>query len=1382
MASYSQRAIDDLLEHLDALDVIELIDYHPETLQRTGDEVKSWCPICQDHSGRWLTVSLQSKEFESDPPNGPHQTGNIIDLYARCNHLSYVDAVKELADEFGILLLDDSVEENPDELVEDGNQYLAQAMTAQNDAEKVTNIAEADKRFRRLMELKPDSIPAQEGVFRLRLLDKNVIELTPATRRLIQMQEEQGEFESLAECARAHLDVSPADTEIREKLAETLFKLGNKEEGVGELLAIADMAEQGNRYDEALEIYRKAGKLAPDIVDVQPMIVNLLNLMGRGDEAVSEMKAHAEQFREEKRYEDAQREYDSVLEINPDDDDVRIAVIDMAIQRGLDEESLADCMGHVERLLKSGSFDRAAEALSFLAAERPDDTSVIAKMVEAYRSADEEDMARAMEHRLVELFSEAGETQHAIQQLEALLQSDPDDLRALETMSELQLDSGDKVVAAGSLLRLAKAEFQSGDNDSALERVGEILKIAPADADALQLRVRLLFAKGENEDALRHATKLAETMEKEGVDERLFQFLEFVHGQAPNDIATVRKLADVSSALGNTTRRDELRRSLIEAMIASGKLADAEKLLKEFIEAEGDHPDLMESVATAYAAKGNKAKARTIYLQLADAHQKTERTTACRMVLERLLEVEPNDVEALTRLSDICAESGDEDGLVEVAHRLMHLHRKKKEYAEAIEQAEMVLDMQPKHEPTLRVLLSVLEEKGEKDAALDVADRLIESYKETGKAEEEAELLAHVTMRDPGRTGKLERLIVLLQEIGDTDALIKHLDRYLEAHKAQHDQCIVLIRDIQILEPELPELHERLIKLFADAGRKDDQIAQIQTLIELSERKGETERALKLYDQALAAAPDSISTRAGLIALLQGAGKTTEALPHILQLARQFQRMRKLDEAEQCYSEAHKIDPQSEEVYRAHIGLLREEDRENDAVEKLRELAASFAARSKFEKAIAVYKEVLESQPGDQEARRSIIEMKRQSGRSGEVIEELSALADMLMREGDVEGSIATRREAIEAAPKIVKLREALIRQLRDHKREEEACREEIDLAIHYADAKEPQKGLNIISQLLQDDPANIPARRGRAQVYDAMGDEKRALKEYREIERLRGGGAAAVETFSEEAVPPSRISPPTPVAVAQAAPQQPLGLSILPEFNFETFVVGQSNKFAYATARSVAEDPGNARNPLFLYAEVGLGKTHLMHAIANHLKASHPEKQIYYTSTEDFTTELIEAIDGNHVGAFRNRHRGADVLLLDDVQFLADKEKAQEEFFHIFNMLHQARKQIVLTSDRPPKDISHLDARLRTRFGQGVIVDITAPNLENRVEILRLESERRGIEIPAATLKVLAENITTNVRELKGAHNQLLTQHEMAGEPLTPEAARSILDKYYLT
>ena len=230
-------------------------------------------------------------------------------------------------------------------------------------------------------------------------------------------------------------------------------------------------------------------------------------------------------------------------------------------------------------------------------------------------------------------------------------------------------------------------------------------------------------------------------------------------------------------------------------------------------------------------------------------------------------------------------------------------------------------------------------------------------------------------------------------------------------------------------------------------------------------------------------------------------------------------------------------------------------------------------------------------------------------------------------------------------------------------------------------------------------------------------------------------------------------------------------------DYTFERFIVGSSNKFAHAAALAVAQRPAAENNPLFIYGNSGLGKTHLMYAIANVLRRTHPEFRIIYVKGEDFTNELITAIQEGNVQAFRNKYRMVDLLLLDDVQFIAGKESTQEEFFHTFNALYEAKKQIVLTSDRPPKEINTLEDRMKTRFEWGLIADIQPPDFETRIAIIRDKADKMGVELPDEVSTYIAENIQANIRQLEGAVKKIKAMHELMGERITIALAENAID-----
>jgi chromosomal replication initiator protein len=299
----------------------------------------------------------------------------------------------------------------------------------------------------------------------------------------------------------------------------------------------------------------------------------------------------------------------------------------------------------------------------------------------------------------------------------------------------------------------------------------------------------------------------------------------------------------------------------------------------------------------------------------------------------------------------------------------------------------------------------------------------------------------------------------------------------------------------------------------------------------------------------------------------------------------------------------------------------------------------------------------------------------------------------------------------------------------------------------------------------------SVPSQRYVEEIRDRYGPQIRSILDDISFERLNLHLVADAELMTSG---DHAVMPPPVVELPQSI--------FNPRYRFETFVVGKSNELAFAASKSIAENPSGSFNPLFIYGGAGLGKTHLIQAVAQQIRDRNRGFKVIYMSADAFVTELITSIRYDRMQQFRDKYRFADALLLDDIQFLAGKERTQEEFFHTFNALYETQRQIVFTSDAPPKDIPTLEERLRSRFEWGLIADIQPPDLETKVAILRKKAEERKVDLPHEVALFIAERVRSNIRELEGHLNRVTAYSSLTGHPvsidLTKEALKDLLSK----
>ncbi len=1368
MGKYSQHVIDDLLAHLDALDVLELIDFHPESIQRSGPLIKSFCPLCQDLGGRYLNVNAETKEFRSEPPDMPPQSGTLIDLFARCRRLDLDAAVERLADEFGIHLLEDKSDQAAVELFEEAGRLIEEAR--KKSPPDAVALEEAVKRLRRALELDPEYLEAQRLLVEARHLEGNVFVLAPDVGRLLEMERAAGNMVQLVEVAKRYLESNPPDLAVRRGLVDALLGLDLKDEAVAELMTLAEVAEQEHRVEEAVAAYRRVEEIAGDAIDVQPMIHGLLVSQGRNEEAREELGRRLGQLRREERYREATEIARDAVRPGPADDDLRLQVVELALLAGLEGGLVEDCHRLIGEMMDAGRLAPAAEALSYLAAEMPEDLRTVQKMVACYREMGEEDLCRELEYRLAEMHGQAGQPATGQSIVELLLERDPGDRRARQILVDLLLRQKETKKALAALDGLlASGRELAGGNGETMELLRRCMEAAPAEPGLYKRLLAVRRAEGELVQAAAELAEAVPAFREAGRQEEFLALVDGLRGDVPGHPGLAMPLARLYAGEGAADRCEVVLSALVRRAEEQGEVPAAPEEVEGLLKEMPDSPSLRLLHAFSLRNGGRLDEARKAFFAAVKEWRGAERLAEAREALQQWTALEQDDLEAFGLLSGICAELGEPTGVVDASHQLVSLLRAKGDGEAALEHALGIVELEPEDETAHRHLAELYEEAGNKEKAAEHLRHLVRLYKERGQKAGQARAAGKLLDLEPGEVEPLLELIGLMAEAGEEEGLALRLRQLEDWMPGETEKKIRLVRDWIEVNPGLPDFRKALAGLYHSAGRADEAAAEWEALIGLHAERGEQEEALRLYEEAVKQAPENISLRAGLTDALQQAGRLPEAIENYLVLARQLQKARKLEDAAAAFEEMQALDPGNEKVTAAHVALLRDMGREDDAHALLKKMASVHEEAGRPEKAVEILREVLEEEPSNHEARRYVVALLRRAGRVEDAVAELRRLAAALQEEGDGQGVLAAYRDAVALQPEEPALRQLLVSELEEQGRSEEALGETVELAALLARKRKQAKALEMLSEVLGKDPDHVAARREKARLLDKMGKKDEALEEYR-----------ALQDLMEKS--PAGAGPATGAASGDGAGTELPGLEVLPEYDFDSFVVGTKNNFAYATARAVAKQPGSARNPLFLYSDVGLGKTHLLHAIANELARLKPGIRIVYGSTEYFTSELVEAIEANKTTAFRNKYRKAEVLLLDDVQFLAGKERSQEEFFHIFNMLFQARRQIVVTSDRPPKDIAHLDMRLRSRFGQGVIVDIQAPDFETRLAILTKEAKRRGVDVDEEVLEVLAERLASNVRELKGAFNQLLTLNEIDGSPLTPELATGMVEKYFVS
>ncbi len=1364
MSIFPEKTVSEVLAALDPVELLKLISYRLDTLQEIQDQVKCFCPIHREAVFRTLIIDRERKDYRcsySLCPGNPG--GNLIDLYAKVNEISADDALQELVEKLSLDVELPPTAEILQRLLEEGENFVYLLGTEESRPELY--LEEAHKRFQRILEVDPSHPKGLRGLYKVLEYKGETEKLPELSRKRIAAEHELGRNEEVIALCRNHLELESESVDVRRHLVQALLKLERQEEAVTELMALAELCELQEDFDGALQAYRKVAELDVIDIDVHPMIVNLLESTGRRGEAVAECIARAHSLMERAHIAEAMEVLRSTLEIDSSRDDVRAKLVECHLALGLDTRRIHDILVLVDEMIERDALEPASNVLQTLCEADPSRAILLDKLLEVKKRQGLTEEVLALQYRLADLYRDQEDYASATLVLEEILATDPDDLQALERTAEINHLEGDHAEAVSIFRRMAELAREQGDLEAAISAAERMIDIQPDAVENLELRIDLYTQAGRNDDALQQTLHLLNALEKQGDTDRLVARMRSALELAPDRIDLRIRLAEALDMLGEIAEGLDQRTLAAHGLLQQEHFDDAIEQLDFILARRPDDLEALAHMAEALAWTGKKEESQTLFLRLAAIHTEAERYAEARESLEKLLDRAPEHVQALESLLDCYTGLGDEAGLVETLERLEAIHRNAKNWDEAQRHIESILDLQPEHIEAHRSLAFVHEQQGRTDDALRTLLHIAELYRERSQTKEERETLTSVLDRDPANSPALRRLVILHLDAEEPEEALALVDQLLDAAHKQisYDEAVEFLRSLLQRDPENLDYHARLIDALRDAGRNQEVIAQLQELIDLHQAHERFDPIADLYRQALEIEPDNLVHRANLIDTLLRLERRTEAVDEYLLLADEYEKLDRHEDAEQVGQEILKIDPANEPAHRKLIHLAQARGQTERAVEWVARLAEQQAKNDNTDQALRTLQETFELDPDNIPARRRLSELEHSLGHSERAIELLAEVVALHQKAGDSEQAAQVQREIIQLDPENPQLRRALVDILIKCGDTAPAVAELFAIAQLQRTAQQFDDVLQILEEILQHDPESLRARKLRSEIYIETGREKEALKELLSLtERLEDPQASqAVAETRETGLPEA--------------------LPLVEEYTFENFVVGDRNNFAYATALATAKAPAKQYNPLFLYSDVGLGKTHLMHAIGNYIREHSPKLRVLYSTAEEFTSQLIDAIQNNRVPQFHQAHRAVDVLLLDDVQFLAGKERAQTEFFHIFNTLFQAKKQIVVTSDRPPKEIAHLEKRLKSRFGAGIVVDIHTPDVETRTAIIKREVQAhpQDLGFTPDIISLIAQKIETNVRELKGALRQVTAACETTGDKLTSDLVSRVLDQF---
>lgn len=1356
MSIFPEKTIKDVLKKLKPKDVLNAINYRTDTIQEASDTIKSFCPIHQEQVFRTLIINNKDKSYRCSYSLCPgNKGGDLISLYAKAKKIDYDDGLSELVQLLNLPIELPTTQEFIDKTVEVAENYLELGV-----------LDESENYFKKTISHQPQNLRSHLGLYEIYTRRNEEELLRQELKIVIDILIAERKFDEAINHIRTFLEKEPESLDLRRNLIECLTEVGNVDECYGEYMNLADLYEINGDYENAIEVYRKLEKLDIDIIDVYSHIINLLIASSKIPEAINEALKRVEKFRDARNFYTAIETLEPVLELDKSRNDLKHLYIDLCLELSIDEQSIDRCMKIVNSLVADDAPSEAIFALKRILNVAKDNVTIISKLAEVYQIQGNEQEAKSCLIQLADIFLKNGNTASSLSELDKILEIQSDYLPAMSRKADIYIKNKDKDKASETLNNIVEIYRK---NAQPLDAVSYYQKMVDLDPDNLDLRAGQIALDIEADDidsAYQRSLKLVDMYINRNEKDKAVERLRFALDLKPDETEIRVMLADLLSEIG---KKDEAK---IEYFITADEFKKMNKpsmaiaQVKKIIEFDPNDIQAVEILGSNYIELKDNLKAIQTFRDLYQILKGKNDLAHAENSLIKILQIQPEDLTTLNELVFLYKSLKNPQKLVQTYEKLVSIFQKKGAFGKVSEYCEEIIKTDPENISAHKALIKNFEATKKIDNAISYQLKLASIYQKLGNSDEQAKCYEYILKHKQQHTEAREKYVFLLYHLDKKQKAFAELELLIEQliFEKKYDSSIAILNKILETEPDNPSIHLKLINVYQIANKIKEAISQTVSLINLYQKTEQFDEVVTHYRSLLRLEPENVVFRTNLIENLLKLELQDDAVEEYFILAKQYTIENNLHDAENIYHEILRLDNKREFAHESLINLYKKQSLFEKATQQSVAIAKIYEEKNNFDKAISALRNVFEYDKSNISIYKSLISIYKKTDNKSEAANCFAQIFDIYKQQNRIDDAVKIQHEAINFQPDNPELRRTLIDLLKQTSQNQEAVKELFNLADYYSQIQDFPDAVNIYSEIVQIDESNIKARKHKAEIYNKMGNVQAALEEFMSLSNILEKGGAVIQAEA-----PQKES-----RVIQALP-------ICKEYTFESFVVGARNNFAHATALAVAKAPATGYNPLFLYSDVGLGKTHLMHAIANYVIEHHSTLNILYTNTEEFTTELVNAIQNNTITQFRNKHKSTDVLLLDDVQFLSGKERAQEEFFHIFNTLFQAQKQIVITSDRPPKDIAHLEKRLRSRFGAGVIVDIKSPDLETRIAILKRElGEYDYLNIPNSVVNIIAEKMETNIRELKGALNQVIAVNQITGEKISDEMVIRVINNLY--